>query len=290
MRIAYVILAHQLPDQLVRLVRRLDAPGALFLIHVNRRSDDAVLESVRAGLADLPNVAYLRRHALHWAGFGHVRATLEGLDELHRRGEPYDYAALLTGQDYPIKPVAAIERTLAGGGGRSFMVHDRMPGGLADGMRRIEHWHWRRIGRPRGWHLRVPMRRRFPLGLVPYSGSSYWWLTREAVEHVRAFVAEHPGYVRFFRHVDVPDECFFHTILLNSPLRDRIVCDELRLVDWTRPTMPAIFGVDDLELLRSSPALMARKFDARVDARILDLIDVELLGAGDPAPAPADAR
>lgn len=280
MRIAYVILAHQLPEQLVRLVNRLNTPNALFLIHINRRADDAIFRAARAGLADLHNVVFLRRHKLYWGAFGHVRATIEGLDELDRRSQPFDYVALLTGQDYPIKPATAIERSLAGSDGRSFMAVDRLPGGLADGMDRITYWHSRRIGKPRGWHLRLPIRRKFPLKLVPWGGSSYWWLSREAVEYIRDFIARQPGYYRFFKHVDVPDESFFHTILMNSPLADSVVNDELRHVDWTRKPMPAIFGVDDLELLRNSPKLVARKFDSGVDADILDLIDRELLTDG----------
>lgn len=277
MRIAYVILAHQLPEQLVRLVRRLNTPNALFLIHINRRSDDAVLDTARAALVELDNVVFLRRHKLYWGAFGHVRATIEALDELDRRSAQVDYVALMTGQDYPIKPASVIERALAESGGRSFMAYDRLPGGWQDGMKRFTHWHSRRIGVPRGWHLSVPMRRRLPQGLVPYGGSAYWWLSREAVDYVRRYVAEHPGYPRFFKRVDVPDEMFFHTIVMNSPLRDSVVNDELRHVDWTRDPLPAIFGAGDLETLRRSPKLFARKFDATFDAEILDLIDSELL-------------
>lgn len=278
MRIAYVIVAHQLPGQLVRLVRRLNSPNAQFLIHINRRSDDSILDAVAAGLAGLDNVVFLRRHRLHWGSFGHVRATIEAFDELERRDLPHDYVALMTGQDYPIKPAAEIERVLAASGGHSFMAFDRVPGGVIDGMKRITHWHERRIGVPRGWHLSVPVNRRYPLGMVPWGGSSYWWLTREAVDHVRDWIREHPRGYRFFRHVDIPDEVMFQSILMNSPLADRVVCDELRLVDWTRRPMPWIFRADDLEELRTSPKMVARKFDMTVDAEILDLIDRELLG------------
>ena len=290
MRIAYVILAHQLPEQLARLVRRLNTPNALFLVHINRRSDDAVFHTAHAALADLDNVVFLRRHKLYWGAFGHVRATIEALDELDRRAAQFDYLALLTGQDYPIKPAAEIERTLAESGGRSFMAYDRLPGGWQDGMKRITHWHSRRIGVPRGWHLSVPMRRRLPQRLVPYGGSAYWWLSREAVDYVRRYVVEQPGFYRFFKHVDVPDEIFFHTIVMNSPLRDSVVNDELRHVDWTRDPLPAIFGAGDLETLRRSPKLMARKFDSAVDAEILDLIDTELLVEARTSAQMADQR
>ena len=290
MRIVYVILAHQLPEQLERLVRRLNTPRALFLIHINRRPDDTVFDAARGALADLENVVFLRRHDLYWGAFGHVRATIEALDELERRATQFDYVALLTGQDYPIKPASVIERTLAESGGRSFMAYDRLPGGWEHGMKRITHWHSRRIGVPRGWHLHLPLRRRFPLGLVPYGGSSYWWLTREAIEYVQRFVVEQPRAYRFFKHVDVPDEIFFHTVLMNSPLRESVVNDELRLVDWTRDPLPWVFGAGDLETLRRSPKLLARKFDSTVDAEILDLIDRELLTRSGTSPPVADER
>lgn len=288
MRIVYVILAHQLPEQLERLVRRLSTPSALFLIHINRRSDDATLEAARDALADLDNVVFLRRTKLYWGGFGHVRATIEALDELERRSERFDYVALLTGQDYPIKPVATIESMLAESGGRSFMAYDRLPGGWADGMKRITHWHSRRVGVARGWHLHLPIRRRFPQGLTPYGGSSYWWLSREAIEYVQRFIAEQPRAYRFFKHVDVPDEIFFHTVVMNSPLRESVVNDELRLVDWTREPLPWVFGADDLETLRRSSKVLARKFDSTIDAEILDLIDSELLV--EPGPPSETAR
>ncbi len=277
MQIAYVILAHHLPTQLARLVRRLNAPGTSFLIHVNRRSRNGVYQEAHAALSDLENVVFLRRHKLYWGAFGHVRATLEGLEELHRRDIGFDYAVLLTGQDYPIKPHSVIERTFADTGGKSFLAYDRLPGGWADGMERITYWHSRRIGLPRSWHLRLPIKRRFPHGFVPYGGSAYWCLSREAVEHIRHFLAEHPAFCRFFMHVDVPDEIIFHTILLNSSLRDSLVNDDLRYIDWTRQPLPAILGVGDFETLARSPKLFARKFDPRVDARILDLIDSELI-------------
>lgn len=284
MRVAYIILAHRLPDQLVRLVRRLQTPNACFLIHLDRRSDDGVLEAARRGLADLDNAWFIRRHKVFWGGFGHVQAALEGLDELSRRGLAFDYATLLTGQDYPIKPAWLIERTLAEAAGRSFVAHQPIPRpDWIDGEQRIAHWHSRRIGVARGRHLHVPLRRRLPYDLEAYGGSAYWWLQREAVDYMRQWIAEHPRIVPFFKHVDNPDEIFFHTILINSPLRDTVVNDELRYVDWSRYPPPATFSVDDFETLRRVPCLMARKFDTTVDADILDLIDSELLTARDPS-------
>jgi hypothetical protein len=91
---------------------------------------------------------------------------------------------------------------------------------------------------------------------------------------------KNPALVRFFKYVDVPDEIFFQTVLLNSPYRDIIVNDNLRHIDWKDPTAgsPAVLTRSDFPALAESPKLFARKFDVRVDAGILDMIDERLLG------------
>ena len=117
----------------------------------------------------------------------------------------------------------------------------------------------------------------FPAGLQPHGGGAYWCLSRECVEYVARFVAERPDVVSFFRRVDIPDEIFFHTILMSSPLSDSIVNDNLRYIDWTRGRRPAILETRDFEALRDSPKLFARKFDVLQDENVLDVIDRELL-------------
>jgi hypothetical protein len=71
---------------------------------------------------------------------------------------------------------------------------------------------------------------------------------------------------------------FFQTIIINSSFRDRVVNDNLRSIDWSEGgNNPRVWRKEDLETLRLSNALIARKFDLNVDPEILDLIDVELL-------------
>jgi len=279
--IVYIVLAHTLPAQLVRLLKRLESPGAWFLVHVSRRVEDRLYEQIRSGAGEIDNCVMLARHKLYWGDFGHVRATLEGIAEIYRRSLPFDYLVLLTGQDYPIKPRSTIESVLRDSGGKSFLEHSRLPAeGIVDGFDRIRRWHWRRVGRPKGWHLSIPLPRRFPEGFTPYVGSSYWCLERRCVDYVRDFVENEPAFMKFFRHVDVPDESIFQTILLNSPLADEVVNDNQRFIDWTRMPKPAVLGVQDFDNLQASPSLFARKFDSSVDSTVLDLIDEQLLREG----------
>jgi len=302
MRIAYIVSAYRNPRQLVRLVRRLEAAGSAFFIHVDRRADAAVWEPLVRRLGGHPAVRFLPRHRCRWGDFGHVAASLEGIRAFCKADLAFDYAVLLTGQCYPIKPAEHIAAFLDGSRGVSYLDSFPLPSENwpFDGMDRIQAWHVCAFGR----HFEVPLRpekrrglrslersplwgwlgralptRRVPGGLHPHGGSSYWCLSAEAVRHVDRFVAANPAFVRFFRYVRVPDELFFQTILMNSPLQDRIVNDNCHYIDWSAGgRSPRTLGAGDLPRLTASAKLFARKFDDTLDSAVLDLIDAELLG------------
>ncbi len=282
MRIAYIISAYKYAVQVERLIRRLADDGVSFLVHIDRKSP--IHEELVARTRDVGGIYFVRRHRCDWGGFGHVAATLEGIRAICDGAADCDYAVLLTGQDYPIKNTDVIRETLQKADGRAFMEHFLLPTTEweGSGLDRILRWHARWFGRhfvfPR--NIDSPFARTFPMGLQPFGGSSYWCLPRDCVEYVGAFVSQHPRFVRFFHHVDVPDEIIFQTILLNSALGERVVNDNLRYIDWRDPTSgsPAVLTAADFTALAASPKLFARKFDAVVDAAILDTIDERLLG------------
>jgi hypothetical protein len=275
-RIAYVISAYKNPTHLSRLVHRLHTgPETRFAVHVDRKTDTPTYEAMQESLDDLGGVTFLSRHACHWGGFGHVRASLKGIREIRRSGWDPDYVILLSGQDYPIKPNAYIRDLLQHGEGRSFFLHFPLPtdNWRHGGLDRIRRWHWRY----RRVHISLPLRRTLPAGLKPWGGSAYWIVSRTALRTIAEFVETSPAYVRFFRHVDIPDEVFFQTILLNSPEAERCVDFRLHYTEWSRLPAPAILTRQDYPHLVESSCLFARKFDPAVDGEILDLIDDGLL-------------
>jgi hypothetical protein len=271
--IAYVISAYKLPEQLVRLVRRLEAPGARFVIHVDRKTPEPVFSRMTEGTRSVTDVTFLPRHVCRWGGFGHVRATLKGIERLVADAVPFDYAILLTGQDYPLVGVRALTRFFESAGGRSYMRWRRLPvpgWSGRGGLDRIESWH--ALG-PHRSHLRLPLRRRLPASLEPYGGSPYWCFARPLVEYVHDFTQRHPEVVRFFEHTYIPDELFFQTIVLNSPHAETVLDENLRYIDWAGDPAPRILTTADLPVLDESGKLFARKFDEQVDAEVLRLID-----------------
>jgi hypothetical protein len=249
---------------------------------VDKKTADPTYRKMVDGLSNCPNVIFLKRYRCDWGDFGHVQATIEGINEIIKRDIPFDYAVLLTGQDYPIKTNGQIQEFFRRSNGKSFMdyfslPHEEWEGG---GMQRVEQWHVRLFGR----HYRFPknrnslIKRNFPKGFRLFGGSSYWCLSRECITYIHRFIKSNPGFMNFFRYVDVPDELIFQTILMNSPLAGDIVNDDLRYIDWKDldSGSPAILDRSDFESLVKSTKLFARKFDMNVDPEVLDLIDLEI--------------
>lgn len=281
LRIAYVISAYKLPRQLIRLVNALDDQWASFVISVDRATNSEVYRVMTDGLANRRNVHFLPRKKSPYRSFGHVDSTLRAIAHLHGAGIRYDYVSLMTGQDLPIKPNGVIREFLRRRWGLAFLEWFPLPaeqwraGGLDRLNRYFIHTRRRTYSISRRW-LPALIPAGLPFDLAPFGGSGYWTLHRDHVEHVRRFVDENPRFVSFFRHTNIPDETFFHTILMNSDLSDRIVNDNLRYIDWSRRPAPAILCEADLEALKRAPELWARKFDETVDARIIDRVLDEL--------------
>jgi PAS domain-containing protein len=277
-KLAYIVSAYRSATQLSRLVRALSTDSTAFFIHVDRRTSDSTFDAMRRGACDVPSVTFLDRHRSPWGRFGHVRASLKGIRAVLESSSRFDYGILLTGQDYPIKSNAAIAEFFERAAGRSFMQSGALPlDAWVDehgGFDRLKRWHLPPWGKPLVT-LPIGAPRRIPGGLSPFGGTSYWNLSRDCLSYVDTFVTNNPRFVRFFRSVRVPDELFFHTILLNSPLAGTIVNDDLRYVRW-HPRGPVLLGTSDLHELRATPALFARKFDPDADPGILELLDTEV--------------
>jgi hypothetical protein len=243
-----------------------------------------------APLAPCPGAGALPGHRSGWASWGIVEAMLEGMRAAVEH-DGWSHLMVLSGQDYPLVPAEEIDDFLAAHADTSFMPRWPLPSrlwGRDGGMRRLRYRH-----RPlRGHRAFLPLPRRLPRGIEPYGGSMYVCLTRAAVEAVLGFVARRPDVTRFYRRSWIPDEMFVPTAVMNSPAAASVANESVSFIRWSRAGSrhPDVLGSGDLEALAAAAAgpsdvgghgrrkLFARKFDAAVDGRVLDLIDERLLG------------
>jgi hypothetical protein len=316
MKIVYLILAHRYPEQLVRLVNSRNTENTSFFIHINKMIDGATYNRFVKGLSHLNNVHFIERNVIYVFDFGHTEASIQGIKEIIESQIDFDYLILSTGQDYSIKSNHYIENYFRENEGKIFldyMDNEVITDGLwptrsADN---INYWHvrlWklrfvfpgalnlsshnRYCNSEETWYKILsflwdgvvplfPFKRKFPEGFTPYRGSAYWCFPKDCVDYIYNFLNTNQGkeFANYFKYVDGPDEMFFQTLILNSPLKDRVINDNLFFIDFENPnpTRPRVFEKCDFERLANSPKLFGRKFDATRDAEILDLLDHHVL-------------
>jgi hypothetical protein len=259
MNIAYLYFVYKNPLLLEKTIQRLRSETAAFFIHVDQKFEIAPFEHLRA-----PDVFLIEpRMRVHWAEFTGCEAILLLIRQALAALKHYDYFVLLSGTEYPLRSGAYIENFLATNAGTEFITMARMP---APGkpLSRINTLRFPSTRPTLRFMFRVLAKlglgrrdyRRYLGALEPYSGITWWALTRQACQHLVKFTEDNPAVSDFFANVFAPEETFFHTILGNSPFRSR-VRRGLLYEDWSNPSgkwsdpnvrPPAILGSDHLKL------------------------------------------
>jgi hypothetical protein len=283
--LAYLILVHSSPRQLAKLVNALQGPDVQFFVHVDRKVEAG---QFRYMLRRHRNVKFVRpRVIIEWGGWNMVQAELLMMRYALRAGATH--LILLSGHDYPVWSNRRIKEYFLNTT-NSHIEHYRMPSRFWDrgALNRIrqrwlcddpipirsELWFrtfgrvwravWHRIIRKPGNLLlkigyELGLRRQPPSQLAPYVGSQWWTMDRRSAEYVLEFVKTRPDVVRFFRHSHVPDESFIQTVLMNSPLADTVVNNNLRYLEWDGAFSPRVLDLGDLDAIVDSGAAFARK-------------------------------
>ncbi len=102
MRIACIIMAHKGPQQIERFLKKFSGLPFDFYIHVDKKTDKSSFEY----LARLPQVYFItKRIKVRWASYSYIVAILNSLKQIFSTQIPYDFISIMSGQDYPIKPV-----------------------------------------------------------------------------------------------------------------------------------------------------------------------------------------
>jgi len=269
MKIAYLILAHHKPQQLFRLLKHLD--GNVF-VHVDRRADLSRFQNRQS------NVELVTKRASgDWGGFGIVEATLNLMRcalETHS-----DRFVLLSGADYPIKPVSDFYDFLSARPDQEFLnaadLLQEWPGAeIRYAHAYFENPSLNKAVRKFKKLTKVPLPKvQLPLNVRMYGGSQWWCLSRPAVDAVVRFFDRESTLSQLFSRMLLPDEHFVQTILMNSRLKERVMNNNLRFIDFVG-AHPRVLQTNDYDMLIKQEAMFwARKFDDSVDSEVLDRLD-----------------
>lgn len=277
MKLAHLILAHNHPQQLERLVKRLSHPDADVYIHLDRKAEMSSYEDIR----NVPNTFFIQKRVnMTWGEYSTVQGTLNGLEQILGTGTAYSHINLLSGNDYPLKSASGIQDFLFAHAGKTFMWYNLIYGDWIHGQARMNSYYLGDYGFPGRYHLgylmnKILPKRKLPGNLTAYGRSQWLTITPAAAAYVIDYIRTHPALERFFRMTWAVDEVFFQTILCNSPLQDTLVNDNLRHIVLNPGYRPITFTIADAAALSSSDKFYARKFDSKEDSAILDYLDAK---------------
>lgn len=290
MKIAYLILTHNNPLHLNRLINSLDSEGVSFYIHIDEKS------KLEPNGLNKKNVHILgNRTKIYWGGYSIVEASIKLLVEAYKSKN--DYYILLSGCDYPIKSNEYIKSFLNRQTDTNFINVAKMPlnaksfsrleNYFIEGGNRIAKWNikgllifgFNMIARKSGFKRQLPKEySAFDL----YAGSQWWGFTSDFVEYLLNFITNNPTFTNYYKNTYIPDEMFFHTIIMNSPFKDTVK-NGFVYTDWTigKPPYPSIIDGIHFPILHEGvisdffgerELLFARKFKDDSDL-IINLID-----------------
>ena len=270
MNIAIMITAHKGEEQTKRLINHLKVSFDVY-VHIDKKS--------KMNIENHDNVFVYKTIKVVHSGLSQVTSSLILFREAYKRG--YDRYIFISGQDVPIKSNKYISDffSKAENMDKEFILCEYI---------HENHSHYKDISYRLKVHnfgllyrkmlhrniriliSKLPFLKREMPNWNVYFGSNWFNLTHDGLGYFLSYLDNNKNYFSRFKHSLLADELIINTVLMNSNLSEKCIYDNvLRYIVWHRGA-PNILLLKDYELLKSSQALFARKFDSRIDSEIID--------------------
>lgn len=279
MKVAFLMQCHKNPEQINLLLEALNHPMVDVFVHVDKKSQ-AIKDKItqRAGVYILPEQQCVD---VQWAQYSQVEATLQLLRAAVNRGG-YSHYWLISGQDYPLRPMDNILDFLEANQEANFIECSQIkpfnkrndvyfPNSV------IGRKLWQKVLKnlwiygTGGWNKTFPIfKRKAPDDFKYWFGSQWWCLNSTTAQWIIDYLNEHTEYEKFFKHSLCSDECFFQTLVMNSPFANTTK-PYLHYIKWEKgKSSPRTLTTIDYEELKKTEKIIARKFDIDVDTEIIE--------------------
>lgn len=305
MKIAFLNLCHFEADIVARVADRLtENINFDMYIHVDRKSDIAPFQDQ---LAQNNQVYFINdRKSVYWGGYNAVEATLTLLRTALQSEKNYDYFVLLQNLDYPIRSNSFIEDFFSKYQGTEFIRGCKIA--------RTKDWHYSskyKIYNQRDDNFYITNKSKVRKylryiklalksiktigfnGVIKENGHCYdihygaaqWAITRECAKYIIDFEKSHPKFNKTMKHIQFPDEEYFHTIVHNSKFKYNCVKydepEQRWLVNWRNlhyfefPKAVTVFDEHVFEKIMKQDVLFVRKVRSGISDKLMDMIDQE---------------
>lgn len=285
-RIAYLVLAHDNPKHLGRLLEQLVSDNTQVFLHIDARSNLSDFQ-VAINKYDNSQLHVLKERSIVWWGeFSMVESAFKLLECALSSEKVADVFFLLGGSHYPLYSQSQIRKYLFTHNTRIFIDLFEFPNSNKNLRRLTTYPILRRkkllkifaVGNRQIDKTGIPLKIKeyfkpeYMRDMQYYCGEQWWVLSQDAAIYTWEFYRKNTRFVQFFKHTLVPDEMFVHTIIGNSRYREN-ASDCSTFVEWNdqngqmergyHPMVLTAAEMKQLGKLRTQPFefLMARKFN-----------------------------
>ena len=272
---AILIQCHNKPEQINVLIDTFPEEQFDFYVHVDKKSD------IQKDIFKKSNVHFAEsRVCVRWGRYAQVAATLVLMRMIHNPTQ-YSYCHLISGNDFPVKPIDWFNSLFCEENCREYIETKRLPG--------TSTWSWSGLDRMycyypnwmnqrpankfmkavrvayREFVMRTGILKRKDLAVEDFYGGSSWWsITGKMISWMLEYIDDNPRFIKCFDHGVCVDEVFFSTLAMLSPYKENIEDNHMRYMNWSEPGNnsggPAILKRKDIDKLISSEFAFARKF------------------------------
>lgn len=280
-RQAVLIMAHDNLWSLKELIKSLDSTYFDIFVHIDLKSK--IKRENVSNLCRFSRLFVYKNFDISWGHYSQVNCELFLLKNALSEGE-YSYFHLISGVDLPIKSNKEIYSFFENS--QKEFIHfesEKLPSDKESYYRNYnfnmenykKSFFYKFINKV-GLLMQHILLIKINQEVEFCTGANWFSITRECASFI---VSREDSIYKIYKYTRSPDESFVQTIVYNSKFKNRLYNNNFddnydackRLIDWKRGN-PYIFRISDYESIISSPCFFARKFDERVDKKIIEKI------------------
>ena len=290
MKHAYLIMAHNEPYILEKLLRLIDDERNDIYLHIDKKWKNFDFEKFK-NVVKKSNIYFSDRLDVRWGTFKQIECELL-LFEMASSNNKYAYYHLISGVDLPLVNQNVIHSFFEQHFGKEFIHFDFYDNVLSESLDRIKYYHLF-VGNKRNSNkfvrylfekaYRIILRIQKTLKvnrlknnmLAVRKGANWLSITDDLVRYI---LKQKKEIKKMFSFSLCADELFVQTIVYNSDFykkvyktKDNDYMSIKRYIDWKRGE-PYTFCINDYDELINSNCFFARKFSVNIDKEIVDKI------------------
>lgn len=290
MKHAILIMAHKNVGQLCRLVKYFDKDCDVFL-HIDKKQDidsNDIQQLKKYKQVKLVSRAY----NVCWGGTSLLECEIFLLRTALKQSGA-DYIHLISGQDYPLRPLVQFLEFFEQHAGEEFIQYVHLPHPKWEGntFRRLQYYYPYDYAQgkenPKQW-VKEQVRMQYAKGVkrpIPdefdhlYGNSQWFSITRYAAQTLLDYTDTNPSLYNRMWMTFAPEECYISTVLVNLLGKEHINPWNCRFIRWKyeNGNSPANLSNEHFYLLLEHEYLFARKMEWPCSKVLIDNIDRYML-------------